>query len=187
MLYSFSCVQWSDSSSPKGIFTLICQTLSKASSFSSHLKAYAGSPLLSLVSLLSLHYCVLSALRSLHLFQGRLWHMATRLSFPFHCEDIVQYLHGCSHDPSIVAMDDKTCLNSSNIQGLSYVCGHTLIWLDFLLQLPTWAHSVFKVMQVSSPSGKPAACVSQQCWAQIFEMVLTVEANNTFFVLNNST
>ena len=34
--------------------------------------------------------------------------------------------------------------------------------------------------------GKPAACVSQQCWAQAFTTVLTVEANNTFFVLNNS-
>lgn len=115
------------SPTPKGLLTLICLTMSKAGSFSSQLRAYAGSPLHSYEAL-SGHSLLppllgLSALRvSL---ARRPW---VCLSFLLQLwRHMVQALHGCSHGPSTVTGDGG--LNFSTVQGLCYVRGHTLICL----------------------------------------------------------
>lgn len=87
--------------------------------------------------------------------------------------------------PSTVARGGGNCLNSSTIQGLCYVRGHTLICLGCCssrgcLLEPTLSSRSYKShlpwgsLQLVFPSSaghRPS---------------LTVEANNTFFVLNNS-
>lgn len=125
----FKGLQWTMTSpAPKGLFTLICLTLSEARSYSSELKAFAGSPLHSYEALsgcpFSLHYWALSALRVS--WTHRPW---VCLSFLLQLwRHKMQVLHGLSHGPSTVAGDAG--LHSSTVQGLCHVRRHTLICLD---------------------------------------------------------
>lgn len=80
---------------------------------------------LSLVALFSLHCWASSALREF--LAHRPW--VCLFSLLQLWRHMLQDLHGRCHGPSTVAGDGGNCLNSLTIQGLCYVCGHTLICL----------------------------------------------------------